>query len=154
MTTANIPLDKTATIKPFFMEHSKNGGALTSANNLQDRYLPPVNAKHFAVVKEKLEGKPVSVIIDETTDERDKSVMNVLVGQLDKLYLIDVVFMDACNQQTVAQATLRSLPSAGNDYNNVCVLLRTTQHIVKLHIITSSKMYSQTAFMLDVWHTF
>ena len=119
MTTANIPLDKTATMKPFFMKHSKNGGALTSANNLRDRYLPPVYAEHFAVVKEKLEGKPVLVIIDETTDERDKSVMNVLVGQLDKLYLIDVVFMDACNQQTVAQATLRSLASAGIDYNNV-----------------------------------
>lgn len=120
MTTANIPLEKVNDMKPFFMKHCKQGGSLTSCINLRERYLPQVFEEHLAAVKEQLKGKSVSIIVDETTDDRDKSVLNVLAGNLDKLFLIDVVFMKECNQQTLAQAVLKSLTNVGIEYNDVC----------------------------------
>ena len=81
--------------------------------------------KHnFASLKDELKGKSVSVIVDETTDDRDKSVLNVLVGNLDQVYLIDIVFMDEVNQRTVAQTALKSLTNVGIEYNNVCCFVR------------------------------
>ena len=69
--------------------------------------------EHFPSLKDELKGKSVSVIVDETTDDRDKSVLNVLVGNLDKVYLIDTVFVDEVNQRTVAQTVLKSLIMRG-----------------------------------------
>ena len=46
-----------------------------------------------------LHGKSVAIILDETTDIRDRSVLNVVTVTGGKPYLIDVVTMQACNSQ-------------------------------------------------------
>lgn len=120
MTSANIPLEKVTLMKPFMIKHCRQGGSLTNPANLRDTYLPRVFAAHFAALKQELAGKVVSVIVDETTDHRDKSVLNIIVAHLDKLYLIDVIFLVECNARTLSQHVIKSLTTYGIEYDNVC----------------------------------
>ena len=134
MATANIPLEKTTVMKPFFRKHCSQGGSLTTPENLRNTYLPRVYNTHFEAVKAAAAGKKVSVIADETTDHRDKIVLNVIVSYLDKLYLIDTVFMDQCNGRTLSQHVLKSLTSVGIEYDDVVAF------------VTDNAAYCKTAF--------
>ena len=80
----------------------------------------------------------MSVIVDETTDHRDKSVLNVIDSSLlmDKMYLVDVVFMDKCNTTTVSQTVLKSLATIGIEYDNVCTF------------VTDNATYSKAGFRI------
>ena len=82
-------------------------------------HLPPVFDDHWAAIKEQLKDKPVSIIVDEAKDDRDRSVLNVIASYLDKLYLIDVIFMESCDHQSLAQAVIKAVTQAGIDYNNI-----------------------------------
>ncbi|KAK1889393.1 Phosphoglucosamine mutase, partial [Dissostichus eleginoides] len=67
----------------------------------------------------KIRGKKLSVVVDETTDTRDCSVLNIVIGVENQYYLVDVIFMDRCNHSTVAQAIIRSFHSNNLDLNDV-----------------------------------
>ena len=136
MTYADIPLEKVTKMKPFLKKHCAQGGALTTPNNLRETHLPRVFEEHYACLKEKLAGQYVSVIVDETTDCRDKSVLNVVVGHLECLYLVDVVFMEKCDAQTLSQTVLKTLTNVGIDYNNVCCF------------VTDNAAYCKAAFRI------
>ncbi|KAL2076462.1 hypothetical protein ACEWY4_027926 [Coilia grayii] len=60
-------------------------------------------------VLQEIRGKKLFVVIDETSDNRDCSVLNIVIGTEGKYYLTDVIFMDSCNYSTVSQAILQSL---------------------------------------------
>ena len=62
---------------------------------------------------------PIYIITDETTDIRDKSVLNVLASVQGKRYLIGVEEMEACNHSTVSQAILKCLGDVGISFNQV-----------------------------------
>ncbi len=125
MTYADIPLEKTTKMKPFMKKHCPQGGSLTTPENLRQTHVPRVFDEHYSALKEKLADKLVSVMVDEMTDWRDNKVLNVVVGHLENLYLVDCVFnfffMEKCNAQTVSQAVIKSLTNVGIDYNNVCI---------------------------------
>ena len=79
---ADIPLNKISKVLPFLRKHAKIGGAIPrDESTLRRHHLPVVYQQHISAVREKLRGQKVFVGLDETTDARDKSVMNILAGE-------------------------------------------------------------------------
>lgn len=120
-TVADIPLEKTEKMMPFLKKHCVQGGALPQSDCLRARYVPRLFEGHLAVLKELLSSStmPIYIIADETTDIRDKSVLNVLASVKGKTYLIGVEQMSACNHSTVSQAVLKCIGDVGIGYAQV-----------------------------------
>nr|XP_057913311.1 uncharacterized protein LOC131107370 [Doryrhamphus excisus] len=117
---ADIPLEKLGKIRPFLVKHCKQGGALPeNASSLRQLHLPRVFEQHISSVLQKIRGKKLSVVVDETTDARDCSVLNIVIGVENQYFLVDVVFMDRCNFSTVSQAIVASLHSNNLHLNDV-----------------------------------
>ncbi|KAK9976412.1 hypothetical protein ABG768_021617 [Culter alburnus] len=111
---ADIPLEKMTKLHPFL----KQGGALPeNVSSLRQLHLPRVFEQHISVLQ-KIHGKKYSVVVDETADARDCSVLNIVIGVENKYFLVDVIFMYRCNYSTVSQAILASLHSNDLDLND------------------------------------
>ncbi|KAL3241430.1 hypothetical protein MRX96_002549 [Rhipicephalus microplus] len=69
--SANIPLEKADNpkLRMFLQTHVRNGGSVPGSNALRRR-LPELFEKHEANLIAMFQGTTVSVIIDETTDDR------------------------------------------------------------------------------------
>ncbi|XP_036978819.1 uncharacterized protein LOC119033181 [Acanthopagrus latus] len=116
---ADIPLEKMTKLRPFLLKHCKQGGALPeNVSSLRQIHLPRVFEQHISSVLQKIRGKKYSVVVDETTDARDCSVLNIVIGVENQYFLVDLVFMDRCNYSTVSQAILASLHSNSLDLND------------------------------------
>ena len=120
-TVADIPLEKTEKMMPFMKKHCKQGGALPQAHSLRTRYVPRLFEQHYLALKELLQSSssPIYIIADETTDIRDKSILNVVASIRGKTYLIGVEYMEACNHSTFRQSILKCLGDAGIGFNQV-----------------------------------
>ena len=134
-TISDIPLEKTDKMLPFMRKHCKQGGALPQAQTLRTRYVPRLFELHFSALKELVQtSAPIYIIADETTDVRDKSILNVLASLKGSSYLIGVIQMEACNHATFSQAILKSLGDVEISYHQV--------HAV----VTDSAAYCKKAF--------
>uniref|UniRef100_A0A131YX27 Uncharacterized protein n=1 Tax=Rhipicephalus appendiculatus TaxID=34631 RepID=A0A131YX27_RHIAP len=100
--SANIPLEKVDNqkLRAFLQTHVRNGGLVPGSDALRRR-LPELFEKHEANLKAMFQGTTVSVIRDETTNDRSKSVVNVLFVQSARSasaalqpVLVEVKFMD------------------------------------------------------------
>ena len=80
MTTANIPLHRVPLMSTFFRRHCSNGGVVPSASFLRSHYVPLLFSQHVTALQGLLCNRVVHVVIDETTDDRDWSMVHVLVG--------------------------------------------------------------------------
>jgi hypothetical protein len=116
---ADIPLGKVDLMKPFLIKHCKQGGAIPGFTTLRETYMPRLFLSHLDHLKKTLRDKKVSIIADETTDCRDKSILNVIAGLNGRYYLIDVVSMEACNHATLSQTVINSLNCVGINYTDV-----------------------------------
>ena len=95
---ANIPLEKAERLRPFLRKHCKQGGTVPGPDQLRCEYLPRVFQKHVTNLKKKVAGEKVIIIVDETTDSREKAVLNILVWLKDgSCLLVDLVYPDAVN---------------------------------------------------------
>ena len=103
MASANIPIERAPLMAPFLIKHCANGGALPQASALRARYLPKVFEDHLQALKQALAGKEVFVVIDETTDDRDWAVVNILLDSGPNLFLVDVVKVDRMDNQDIGQ---------------------------------------------------
>ena len=72
-------------------------------------WLPRVFATHMEELKKVLAGRRVWIAWDESTDDRDWSVLVVLLGSGSQCFLVDFVKMVSTNHQTVAQAVVTAL---------------------------------------------
>lgn len=82
MTQADIPMNKAPTMIPFIRKHAKNGGAVPGCESTLRKYhLPKVYQQHLTTLRGIVQGKKVFIAVDETTDERDESVLNIVVGE-------------------------------------------------------------------------
>ncbi|XP_041480924.1 uncharacterized protein LOC121428390 [Lytechinus variegatus] len=122
-TMADIPLHKVENMRPFILKHCKQGGALPKAETLRHLYIPRQFKIHLAALKEVVKGAKVSVIADETTDIRDHSILNVIVGVRGKYYLIDVCTMEACNHATLSQAVVKALTNMDIKFDDVIAIV-------------------------------
>ncbi|XP_072035551.1 uncharacterized protein [Amphiura filiformis] len=119
-TEADIPMNKTTKMIPFLRKHAKNGGAVPAGESTLRKYhLPKVYQTHHAKLLELIYEKKVFIAVDETTDERDNSVLNVIVGLEGKTYLLDTIFMTSCTAVDLAQAVTTSLTNNQIAYNDV-----------------------------------
>ena len=120
-TIADIPVEKTEKMMPFLRKHCKQGGALPESDCLRARYVPKLFEQHLSALKTLLSSSemPIFITADETTDIRDKSVLNVLASIKGEAYLIGVEQMQACNHSTMSQAILKCLGDVGITFNQV-----------------------------------
>jgi hypothetical protein len=79
--TADIPLEKVDKLQNWLHEHCNEGGFIPKSDTLRREYLPKLFENHINQLKEYFCGKRVSINIDETTDSRARSVVNIMVQQ-------------------------------------------------------------------------
>ena len=60
-------------------------------------------------MKEVFQNKPVSIIIDETTDSRARNVVNILFSYHGNIRLIAVDYLNSVNNITIGQLIIRTL---------------------------------------------
>lgn len=127
MVAANIPLEKAdnPVLREFFVKHVRNGGSIAGSTALRER-IPDLYARHKEYLKSLFSGQKVYVVLDETTDERTKLVLNILLirpVQSDKCslkpYLVDTIVLERTTAATVGGALLRSLALLDVQYEDV-----------------------------------
>ena len=114
MLAANIPIEKAdnPTVRDFFVKHVCNGSSIAGSKAL-DENVPVLYEKHKQFLINIFAGSQVYVILDETSDDRAKQVLNILLATpvssdkyLIKLYLADTVLFEKTNSATVGGALL------------------------------------------------
>lgn len=107
--SANIPLEKVNSLLPFFKKYLKEGGAIPQAPTLRQLYLPRVFDNHFSLLQNLFDQKPVAIIMDETTDDCSRSVVNTLFAFRQDIKLVSVDFLDCVNNSTIGGLLLTIL---------------------------------------------
>ena len=88
--------------------------------------------KNIVCIKAALSGKPLALIVDETTDASSRSVLNIIAVILHpiadgnpgcKLMLISTLVLDACNSTTVRQAVITTVIKYGIAHNDIRFLM-------------------------------
>lgn len=127
MLAANIPLEKAdnPVLREFMQKHVRNGGSIAGSKTLREK-IPAIYNEQRESLQALFAESHVSVIVDETTDDRRKLVLNILLSmpvksEKDALqsYLIDTVLLDKVNARTVGGAVLRCLTLFGVDFDRV-----------------------------------
>ena len=107
---SNIPLEEVDKMTPWIKKINPQGGALSSADNLRTYYIPKVAEEvHGAVSVFRDEcrknNEKLSNIVDESTDQRERQILNILVRVGDKALLLESVFLhEPVNHANVAAA--------------------------------------------------
>ena len=112
----------------------RQGGALPQGPTLRKLYIPRLYDEHVKALKKLVQGYPVQIIADETTDARDQSILNVVAGVRGCYYLIDVIKMEACNHATLSQAIIQAVTGIGIQFADVVA------------VVTDSAAYCKKAF--------
>ncbi|XP_064483592.1 uncharacterized protein LOC135396511 [Ornithodoros turicata] len=141
LVSANIPIEKTdhPKVRTFLQKRVTNGGSVPLAKNLRNR-LPELFAKHQSALKGMFSGATVSVVIDETTDNRAKSVVNALfvkassTGDSLQPVLVDVTFTNEVNAAVIGRIVVKALMTYGVEFEDVTAL------------VTDSASYMKKAF--------
>ena len=97
----------------YFEEVLCTGWTLPKIDRLHSTYVPRLFVDHLTALKDILRGQLVSIAVEETTDVRDHSILNVITTLRGQPYLISVVKMDACNHSTISQAIIQSITDVG-----------------------------------------
>jgi hypothetical protein len=106
---ANIPLEKVNALQPFLRKYCREGGAVPQADALRRNYLPEIYQQHIDDLRYFFQQKTVSVIVDETTDSRARSVVNILFSYRGTTKLVAVDYLDSVNNVTIGQLIVRTL---------------------------------------------
>ena len=154
-TAANIPLEKidNEEIRKFFTKHVRNGGAIPKANQVREHYIDSVYSAHQTELQERVRGQPVAVCVDETTDVRQRYVVNILVKILDAsashaFLLIDTVFLERTNHSTVPIAVVHSLGEFGIKFEQVRAFISdSAPYMLKAYREVFAKLYTNSIHM-------
>ena len=106
---ANIPLEKVNALQPFFRKYCREGGAIPQADALRRNYLPGIYQQHIEDLKDFFQEKTVSIIVDETTDSRARSVVNILFSYRGNTRLVAVDYLNSVNSVTIGQLIICTL---------------------------------------------
>ena len=107
--SANISLEKVDKFRPFLMTHCRGGGTIPAADTLRCKYLPNIFEEHIQALHNEFQGKPVAIIVDETTDSRARSVVNTLFSYHNSTKLISVDYLQVVNNTTIRQLVVQIL---------------------------------------------
>ena len=127
LVAANIPIHKAdnPVLRSFLQKHVRNGGSIPQSQMLRDK-VPSVYSRHINRLMNIFIDQPIFVIIDETTDNRSKQVVNILFVTCVKSdkspikpYLVETCVVDKTNTATIGGAVLRTLAQYNIFYHNV-----------------------------------
>lgn len=131
--SANIPLEKldNPQLREFLTVNVKSGGNIPLANTARATYVPKVFQEHQQIVLERLRGRKVAAIVDETTDVAGRYTVNILLQPLDafadssncKAMLVNTEFLTAVNSVSIAQLLVKTLNSCEVNFNDVLALV-------------------------------
>lgn len=155
-TMADIPLEKVEKMKPFLQKHCRQAGTLSQASTLRYKYVPRVFEEHFTALKQVIKKSApawVYLTADETTDERDHNILNVLATIRGKSYLIGVVRMEACNHSTFSQAILKSAAEVELPFDRVrAIVSDSAAYCKKAYREVLSAVFPQSTHVLCLAH--
>lgn len=109
---ADIPLEKLSNPSFRKMLQRISGRKIPHPNTIRGTIVSELSESVVEKIKERIKGRQVYFIVDETTDPASRFCTNIMVGPLDgtkcKAMLINVCFNDDNNNRTVQQAILEA----------------------------------------------
>jgi hypothetical protein len=115
--TADIPLEKIDKLQNWLRENCNEGGFIPTSVALRHDYLPKLFEDHVNQLKEYFYGKRVSIIVDETTDCRARSVVNILFSYNGVTKLVHVDYLENVNNCTIGQLIIQILVQWGISFD-------------------------------------
>src|SRR5260363_339948 len=109
MVMADIPLEKVNHLRPFLQKYCREGGAIPQASTLRQVYLPDIFDDHILKLKDLFKEKSISIIMDETTDDCGRKVVNTLFTYRANVKLVSVDFLVEVNNTTIGQVLVNIL---------------------------------------------
>jgi hypothetical protein len=132
MAKCNIPANKIIKLKDFFSQW------LPMHRLPLRKDFPNLALDKHALLKDKLRVKikdePVTIVVDETTDRRSRSVVNVVVMHKLQFYLADTLFITVMDTEVLSQILIDFIKAYNIQYNNIDA------------IITDNATYNVSAF--------
>jgi len=108
----------------FLHSRVENGGAIPGSDQLTNLYLPDL----FDSVQRKLKSvfanaPAVAIITDETSDDKGRFVLNVLLAKMEEapgnsVFLADTIFLENTNT-TVSQSVVKVVNDYGLSFNSI-----------------------------------
>ena len=98
------------------LKHCKQDGTCPTTADGLHYYSEDVYAKHCDGLERIIEDHSLALIVDETTDDSSRSVLNIVIIVLNddegnKPFLMDTIFLESVNLTTVGQAIIQSVYS-------------------------------------------
>ncbi|GBC47780.2 hypothetical protein GLOIN_2v1761146 [Rhizophagus irregularis DAOM 181602=DAOM 197198] len=115
--TADIPLEKIDKLQNWLCENCNEGGFIPKSDTLRRDYLPKLFEDHVNQLKEYFRGRQVSIIIDETTDSKARSVVNILFSYNGVTKLVHVDYLENVNNCTIGQLLIQTLVQWGISFD-------------------------------------
>lgn len=114
---AGIPWLKLENLRLRGFLESNLGITIPSETTMRKRFLDDIYEESLTSIKNLLDGHPLWISVDETTDVKGRHVAIVLVGRLDnekyhQPHVVNIAFMEKTNSDTIAQLindTIRGL---------------------------------------------
>ena len=110
---ADIPLQKVDAIRPFLRKHVINGGSIPGSTQLRETYLPRLMPEMESAVSSAMKDiTSLNIILDETTDNTDRVVLDILfkIPHRDKPVLAQTCTLTTnINHQSLAQCVMEAL---------------------------------------------
>ena len=119
MTMVDMPMHRLPKFLPFLRRHCLQGGACPHETTVRKVWLPRVLEGHFAALRRLLANRAIWIGWDETTDSMDRSVMNVIVGCQQNVYLVDVRWVARVSHDVVASTVIEVLNNLQIKYGDV-----------------------------------
>lgn len=127
MVSANIPVYKTDhhAVRDFLRTRVDNGGAIPGSDQLTNMYLPDLFDCEKRKLKSVFANTPaVAIITDETSDDKGRFVLNVLIAKMEEapgnnVFLADTIFLENTNNTTVSQSVVKVVNDYGLAFNSI-----------------------------------
>ncbi len=118
---ADIPLEKMNCegLRNFFKKHCRGGGTIPRAATLRESYVIPLYEAHLDDLKSFFAAKRISILMDETTDDCARHVVNVIFKYRDTLKLVAMEFADKVDNISMGQV----VAGVVNRFVKKCLLL-------------------------------
>ncbi|PKC09395.1 hypothetical protein RhiirA5_398747 [Rhizophagus irregularis] len=131
-TSADIPLEKIEKLKPFLLKYCKNGGLITGANQLREKYLPLSYEIEFQKLKTVIVNKSICLTIDETTDRCGRHAVNILFSFDNQTKLARTNFIPNVNASMISQFVIDTIHLYNIPYQNVIFFISDNASYMKL----------------------
>jgi hypothetical protein len=87
----------------------KEGGCLPGEAQLRSTWVPKVFQEHQQALTALFAGQSVSIYADESTDNRDWSIMHIMIGFRNKSYLCEVARLEKADHKVISRKVVECL---------------------------------------------